>query len=563
MTQTLALIGCALMISGQAAHAQSTWDSLVDRYFDEAVFPFNPSSATQAGFHQYDGQLESYSPAALAKQTAALQHFEKDFTAFPGAQPDRDLILSNIRATLFTLQNLRMWEKNPDLYPSTAGNAAFTIMSRKFASPEVRLRTLIEREKHIPQLLAEARVNLKNPPKIYTEVALEQLGGTINFFTKDVPLAFTDVRDPILQEDFRRANLAVLRELRLFEVWLKRDVLPRSKGDYRLGAENYAKKLLFDEMVDIPLSRLLEIGMADLRKNQQAFRDTAKKLDPTRTPQEILEETEKDHPAPDKLLQAFRDTLTGLTDFITAKKIAGIPSPVLPIIEETPPFARALTFASMDMPGPYEKTAKEAFFNVTLPEKTWSAKAVAEHMAAFNRGVITSTAVHEAFPGHYLQGLWLATAPSKARKLLGANSFIEGWAHYCEQMMLDEGYGNGDLKLRLGQLQDALLRNARYIVGIQMHTGNMTFEQGIDFFVQEGFQTRTNGERETKRGTSDPTYLYYTLGKLEIMKLRDDYRRQLGPRFSLEEFHNRLLSQGMVPLKVSRQALIGDASPVL
>ena len=180
---------------------------------------------------------------------------------------------------------------------------------------------------------------------------------------------------------------------------------------------------------------------------------------------------------------------------------------MLPIVEETPPFLRALTFASLDMPGPYEKVAKEAFFNVTLPEKSWTPTAVAEHMAAFNHGVIISTAVHETYPGHYLQGMWLDKAPSKARKLVGANTYIEGWAHYCEQMMLDEGYGNGDLTLRLGQLQDALLRNARYIVGIQMHTGKMTYEQGVDFFVKEGFQTRTNGERETKRGTSDPIYL--------------------------------------------------------
>ena len=286
-------------------------------------------------------------------------------------------------------------------------------------------------------------------------------------------------------------------------------------------------------------------------------------IDPARTPQQILESAEKDHPAPDKLLQAFRDTLEGLRQFIASKKLAGIPSPVLPIVEETPPFARALTSASMDMPGPFEKVAKEAFFNVTLPEKNWSAKAVEEHMAGFNRGVIISTAVHEAYPGHYLQGLWLSSAPSKARKVLGVSTFIEGWAHYCEQMMIDEGYGGGDLKLRLGQLQDALLRNARYIVGIRMHTGDMTFEQGVDFFVHEGFQTRTNAERETKRGTSDPTYLYYTLGKLEILKLREDYRKAMGAKFTLEEFHNRLLSQGMPPVKISRKAMLGNDSPVL
>jgi uncharacterized protein (DUF885 family) len=232
-------------------------------------------------------------------------------------------------------------------------------------------------------------------------------------------------------------------------------------------------------------------------------------------------------------------------------------------VEETPPFMRALTSASMDMPGPYEKVAKEAFFNVTLPDKGLNARDVEEYMEGFNHGVIVSTAIHEAYPGHYLQGLWLENAPSKARKLIGANTYIEGWAHYCEQMMLDEGYGNGDLKLRLGQLQDALLRNSRYVVGIEMHTGKMTFDQAVEFFVKEGFQTRPNAVKETKRGTSDPTYLYYTLGKLEILKLREDYRKARGAAFTLEEFHNKFLSQGMPPIKIVRRAMLGNDSPVL
>ena len=159
-------------------------------------------------------------------------------------------------------------------------------------------------------------------------------------------------------------------------------------------------------------------------------------------------------------------------------------------------------------------------------------------MAGFNRGTIISTAIHEAYPGHYVQFLWVPNAPSKVRKLLGAGTNVEGWAHYCEQMMLDEGYGGGDRKLRLGQLQDALLRDARYIVGIQMHTGKMTYEQGIEFFVKEGYQSRANAERETKRGTSDPTYLVYTLGKLEILKLREDYNGREGAAFSLQDFHD-------------------------
>jgi len=252
-----------------------------------------------------------------------------------------------------------------------------------------------------------------------------------------------------------------------------------------------------------------------------------------------------------------------LKDYITVKEIITIPSPVLPILEETPPFMRALTTASMDTPGPYEKVAKEAFFNVTLPEQSWTPQQVEEHMEGFNRGTIISTAIHEAYPGHYVQFLWMQTIPSKVRKLLGANSNAEGWAHYCEQMMLDEGYGNGDLKLRLGQLQDALLRDARFIVGIQMHRGKMTFDEGVHFFETEGYQTHESGLTETKRGTADPTYLYYTLGKLEILKLRADLKKKQGDAFSLEKFHNDFLRQGFPAIKIVRKTMLGDDSPAL
>jgi uncharacterized protein (DUF885 family) len=236
---------------------------------------------------------------------------------------------------------------------------------------------------------------------------------------------------------------------------------------------------------------------------------------------------------------------------------------VPPIVEETPPFARALTFASMDTPGPYEKVAKEAFFNVTLPEAKWPKERIDSFMSGFNRGTVISTAVHEVYPGHYVQFLWVPSAPSKIRKLLGCGSNAEGWAHYTEQMMLDEGYGNNSRQLRLGQLQDALLRDARYIVGISMHTGKMTFEQGVEFFVKEGYQPHAVAERETKRGTSDPTYLVYTLGKLQIMKLREDYRKKLGDKFSLEQFHDDFLKQGFPPVKLIRETMLGDDSPVL
>ncbi len=534
----------------------------VDRFFDEVYFKFSPTGGTSAGFHQYDAQLEDYSKTGQKAYIKALHRAERQFSALP-ADPDRDLILNYIRASLLDLEQVRPWEKNPDIYSSGVTNSIYVIMSRNFAPAAERLRSVMARESQFTAVFVAARANLKNPPRIYTEVAIEQLPGIISFFQNDVPAAFKQVTDPQLLAEFQKSNELVIGALKSYQDFLKNDLLARSGGDFRLGAGLFRKKLLYEEMVDLPLDKLLEIGMADLRRNQEAFKQTAAKIDPSRTPQQILEEATRDHPAPDHLLQSFRDVLGGLKDYITANKIITIPSPVLPILEETPPFMRALTTASMDTPGPYEKVAKEAFFNVTLPEASWTPQQVEEHMEGFNRGTIISTAVHEAYPGHYVQFLWMQTIPSKVRKLLGAASNSEGWAHYCEQMMLDEGYANGDLKLRLGQLQDALLRNARYIVGIEMHTGNMTYQQGIDFFVNEGYQSRTNGERETKRGTSNPTYLYYTLGKLEIMKLREDYKKMRGSAFTLEEFHDRFMREGNPPIKIVRKALLGNDSPVL
>jgi len=558
-----------LGISCFAQKRDAEFAQLADRFFDQYLFKYDPVSGTQAGFHQYDALLPSGSRSEIDEQIAVLKKFEGEVAGFAvqglssPASADRDLVLSTIRGQLLSLETIRPWEKNPDIYSSGVSNAIFVVMSRSYAPAAVRLRSAIAREKLIPRVFESARVNLKNPPKVYTEVALEQLPGIEGFFENDVPAAFKDVRDPALNAQFQAANQGVIAALKSYETFLRDDLLPRSNGDFRIGADSYRKKLLYDEMVDIPLDRLLEIGMQDLRRNQEEFKKVAAQIDPKRTARAILDEAQQDHPPADKLLQSFKDLLRGLRDYIEKRKIVTIPTAIPPIVEETPPFMRALTTASMDTPGPFEKIAKEAFFNVTLPEKRWSAKQVEEYMEGFNRGTIVSTAVHEVYPGHYTQFVWIARAPSKVRKLLGCSSNAEGWAHYSEQMMLDEGYGNGDLKLRLGQLQDALLRDARYIAGIRMHTGKMTVAEAADFFVNEGYQVRPVAEKEAKRGTSDPTYLVYTLGKLEILKLREDYKRLKGSRFTLLAFHDAFLQQGFPPIKIVRRALLGNDSPVL
>ena len=540
----------------------------MDSFFD-GYFKLNPTQGTTAGFHQYDSDLEDYSRKGVDHEIAfakdylgRLNNFESKSLSLEERQ-DYQLLVNNLKSTLLDLEDIRSWEKNPDHYSSGLTNSAFVIMSRKFAPPEKRLRSLIDREKSMPAVLLAARENLKNPPRIYTEVAIQQLPDIVGFFQKDVPEAFKDVKDQQLLSEFQNSNTAVITALQDYEKFLKETLLARSNGDFRLGAENYRKKLLYDEMVDIPVDRLLQIGYDDLHRNQQWFKKVAAQIDPQKSPEQIQSELQQDHPAPDQLLQTFRDDLGGIRQYLIDKQIVTIPSPVPPIVEETPPFARALTFASMDTPGPYEKVAKEAFFNVTLPEADWTKERTESFMGQFNRETMIAVAVHEVYPGHYVQFLWLPSVPSKARKLLGCGSNAEGWAHYSEQMMLDEGYGNGDPKLRLGQLQDALLRDARYIVGISMHTGKMSFDDAVQFFQKEGYQPRTVAEVETKRGTSDPTYLVYTLGKLEIMKLREDYKQKMGASFSLQKFHDTFLQQGFPPIKIVRETMLGDESPTL
>ena len=553
---------------GSQAASTAEYNAMVDQYFED-YFQFHPSEGTAAGFHQYDASLEDLSrqgrDAELsflleAKQASGYYHTDR---LTEEQRTDWKLLSNAINSRLLELQEIRMWQKNPNIYSTSATASIFGLMSRKFAPPADRLKSVIAREQKIPANLAAGKANLKNSPRIYTEIAIEQMPGIISFFQNDVPQAFKDVTDGQLLAQFKSSNDKVIAEMQRFQDFLKNDLLPISRGDYRLGPDLYRKKLHYDEMVDIPLERLLQIGYDDLHKNQAELKRVAALIDPAKTPEQVLASLEQDHPKPDQLLQSFRDTFNSLIDFIKQKDIITIPSDIRPIVEETPPFARALTSASMDTPGPFETKATEAFFNVTLPDASWSADKTKAWMEGFNRGTIVSTAVHEAYPGHYEQFLWEKQYPSKVRKLTGCGTNIEGWAHYTEQMMLDEGYGNNDPKLRIGQLQDALLRDARYIVGIQMHTSQMTLQQATDFFVKQGHQTSTVAEREAQRGTSDPTYLVYTLGKLEILKLRADYKQKTGAAFSLEQFHDEFMKQGAPPIPVVRRAMLGNDSPAL
>jgi hypothetical protein len=561
-----------------AAPGDTAFMAMADDYFDSYYFPTNPTQATTAGIHRYDDQLEDFSRAGIDRQVKALRVYLRHFEAVDESmlservQGDRELLLSSMRSSLLTLQTIRPWQKDPSFYVNGVTNSAFVLMEREFAPDNQRLRLVCAREKLMLAALQAARSNLRNPPRIYTEIALEQMPGIVSFYQHDLPSAFSAADDAALKREFDADNARVIAALKDFQSWLTHDLLPRSHGEFRLGGTTFRAKLLDDEMVDTPLPRLLDIGMADMHHNQAEFARVAKELEPAKSARQVLAELALDHPQPDKLLDSFRASFDGLIAFITDHQIITVPSTVRPILRETPPFMRATSFASMDTPGPFEPSAQEAYFNVTLPEPGWDAGRTAGFMAQFNYPVISNVVVHEAYPGHYIQFLWMHAIDDRVRKLVGASSNSEGWAHYCEQMMLDEGYGQPGTGatderqsklLRLGQLQDALLRNARYIVAIKLHTGQMSFNQAVDFFVQQGYQSREVGLVETKRGTSDPTYLYYTLGKLQILKLRRDLAARQGSSFRLQQFHDSFMQQGFPPLKLVRRALLQDNSPTL
>jgi uncharacterized protein (DUF885 family) len=547
-----------------------TFHELVDAYFED-YFKANPSQATSVGFHQYDRQLEEFSLLAHQSNRQRLLAYLKDFQAISprtlsqNDRDDREIMIATIQSNLLEEDRVQMWRKNPDSYSGGVTGSIFALIKRDFAPAKERLRSVIEREKQIPRALAQAREALLNPPKIYTDIAIQQLPDNIDFFQTTVPETFKDVKDAALLSEFKRSNDDAIAALKDYLSWLQKDLSPRSNGVFAIGAENYRLKLLYDEMVDVPLPALLKIGYGQLRKDQRAFIETARRIDPNKSPEAVLQEVEKDHPSAKELIPAAQKQLDGIRQFLIDHKIISVPGGAQARVVETPPFARATTFASMDTPGPYEAHATEAFYNITLPDPSWPKEKQEEYLQGYNYPLLSNVSVHEVWPGHYTQFLWLKNNPqlSKVRKLTAAGSNAEGWAHYSEEMVLDEGFTNNDPKYRLAQLVDALLRDCRYIVGIKMHTQGMTMAQAREFFVKEGRQQPVVGEMETKRGTGDPTYLMYTLGKLEILKLRADYQRKMGRSFSLEDFHDRFIKAGSPPIKIVRRELMGRDGPLL
>ena len=549
-------------VAAPAATPDARFDTLAKSYLDELV-KARPHVATELGIHTEDARLDDLSTAGRARDLLRIGRWQKRLVAVdakalsPSRQRDLTMLRAAVDAQRFELDKVQSWRHWPGHYTQLASASIYTLIKRTFALPEQRLQAVIARERQIPGMLRAGATQLGEVPRVALDITLDQMPGMIDFFRSDVPRAFVDVKDAKLVGQLQLVTKEVVAALVDYERFLRSEIAPRADAPFALGEARYKEKLRLEEMVDEPLDSLLARGEAELHRLQAELLTTAAKVDAKRDPRQVLLESQAQHATAANLLTHVSSRLAGLRAFLVDHDLVTVPSPVMPRVEETPAFMRATTLASMETPGPFEATATEAYFNVTLPDPKWSAAEAESYLrGAFSNGVVDVTAVHEAFPGHYIQFLWLPKSSSLVRKVEGAGSNIEGWAHYCEQMMLDEGYGDGAPSLRLAQLQDALLRAARYVVGIRMHTRGMTLPEAIEFFQKEGYQDKSVATMEARRGAGDPTYLVYTLGKLEILRLREDYKKKLGANYTIKKFHDAFLAEGTLPLPLVRDALL-------
>jgi uncharacterized protein (DUF885 family) len=565
-----AAVASLVLVGPNAAYGAATpgderLAGIAQAYF-RGEWQFSPSTATRAGVHDYDGNLERVTPDAFAVEVSRLHATLAKVEAIAPSdlsldgQVDRALLQSDIEGNLFGLEARPAWRSSPDYYVNVGSQAVFTIMAREFAPPERRLAFVIAREQIIPVMLQQAQANLEasKVPAISAQVGMLDAEGAADFLARDVPEAFTSVSDPKLLALFKASTAASVSAFKRYSAFIKTSIVPRAHASYAIGAAAYEHLETLQNVQDIPLSKLLGIGEANLAKDKAAFIATAHAIDAKATPQEVAGRLRADHPAADALLPTAQADLNDLVAFIKEKHIIDLPDAPVARVVPTPKFARQFTFASMDTPGPLEKKATEAYYNVTPVDSTWSTRQTADHLGFFNRYQTMIVSSHEAYPGHYVNYLFNKQEPlSLIRQLEWNPAFGEGWAHYDEQMMVDEGLGNGDPRYRLAQLTGALLRDCRYIVGIKEHTQGMSIDEGTKFFMDNAFVGREPAYRESVRGTQDPLYGYYTLGKLMLLKLRDDYRAKTGSQFSLASFHDALLSHGDPPIYYLRRLLLG------
>jgi uncharacterized protein (DUF885 family) len=512
------------------------------------------------GLHGYDGLVTDYNPSAMARRVSDLKTFRDELSAItPDAPPaqtwlDFQLMRLAIDRELFEWEMLREWARNPMGYVYACDVSNY--LKRNYAPLPIRLKAITVHLGHVPDLLALAHANLElSMPRTFAQTSLDIIGGTVTFLRDELPARLTSVEDGALVTQFSGAQGKALAALESFAAWLRDEVLPKANERYAIGAEAYRAMLRVGEAVELPLGKLLAIGEADLARNKAEFEAIARKIAPGKSPADVMHDIARKHPSATELVPETHKMTENLRAFVIERDLVSVPYDLRPAVAETPSFLR-WAFAMMDTPGPFEKVATESFYYVTPPERNWPDAKVEEWLSEFNYNALEDTSVHEAWPGHYLHWLHFKDSPTQVTKVLDAYTSWEGWAHYVEQMMVEQGYRGGDSYFHLAQLAGALPRDVRFICSIGMHTQGMSVDEATRRFVNDAYMEELPARKEAERGTFDPGYLSYTLGKLMMLKLREDWRREQGSAFSLKRFHDTFLSFGAPPIPLVRKMML-------
>lgn len=546
-------------------------DSVFLRLSDEFLngyLAWRPQSGTYLGLHEYDGKIKDYSRSSLEAELARLKKYEQELMAFPAdslskrLNYDYRILLSAIRQEIFSFENLGAYTKNPMTYAGTLDLNIY--VQRDFAPLADRMQYIIAMEKSAPAIFKAARENLEDSlARPHVETAIQIAHGAADFLEKDLADALKGVDVDSLQKSFAESNKLAIGELRAFAGYLEKDKLPRSHNRYAIGKENFQKMLLYNEMLTITPEAILAMGLDALKKEQALFDEVAKKIDRGKKAIDVYKSLSKEHPTAENLIPDAKNNLEAIRQFCVDKNLITFPSDIRVLLQETPQFARSTSTASMDTPGPFEQKATQAFYYITPVDKSWPAKQQEQWLSMFNYYFTDIVSIHEAYPGHYVQFLHLnASGATKIEKIFGSYAFTEGWAHYTEKMVIEEGFGGPDslkaAKFHLAQLNGSLLRLCRLCVSIKTHCEGMSLEEATKFFEENAYYEYKPAYQEALRGTFDPGYLSYTLGKLQILQLREDYKKQEGADFSLRRFHDTLLDNGMPPVELIRELMIRE-----
>jgi uncharacterized protein (DUF885 family) len=529
-------------------------------YLHEAL----PSYAGLDGVHAHDDLLEDLSRQGIDVHVRTLSGFGRRLHQIDPShlarveQVDHRIVAAGIEARMYELEVVRSWERNPQIYAEIIGSSLAGQALFAYAPEAERARRVVSKLRQVPRLVQAARDNIKDCPGIFVKVGLESWRGTLRFIESDLPRAFSGLDDLHILGDLADTSTEAAAAMKAYLEYLETDLAPRAKASFRLGRERFEHKLKLEDGVELSSDRLLAIALRELAVVQEEFRKVAGRLNGG-DPVEAWRRAKEQHPAPGQLISVAEAQVGELEEFLRTQELVSLPDSEPVVVAPSPDFYR-WAFASMWTPGPFESKPSRAYYYLTDVDRSWSPDRQKEHLRDFNIPTLWNISIHEVYPGHFLHFRHLRQVDSKVRKstLFAPASFVEGWAHYCEQMMVEAGFRRGDVTIRLGQLAEALVRLARFVVAIRLHCEDLSVEQGMRFFRDEAFLEEATARREAERGTFDPTYLVYSLGKLMMLKLRRDYKEQQGGKYSLRAFHDAVLSQGSAPFWALRRLLLGE-----